>query len=91
MAIQQIQKSSVFKPDMIGDIVEVVLYNKTDGTLLTVVGTLEGYQQAPGVVGAWFAHDRDGQPGFTTKSDAVTLTITHYEYVPDLSDAEDDK
>ncbi len=89
MALQQIQKSSSFKPDMIGDVVEVTLYNKADGDLITTTGVLAGYQVGGGRVGAWLDHDRDGEPSFTAHLDEVTVSITHYEFALGIEVEED--
>lgn len=88
MAIQQIQKSSVFKPDMIDDIVEVVAYDQKDGSLHTAVGVLSAYSVSPQGTTIKFAGVE--APQIVPNQD-FTLTITHYEYVLDLSDAEDEK
>lgn len=87
MAVQQIQKSSVFKPEMIGDIVEITAYNQQDGSLSTVAGILAAYNT-----------DADGSTfqieGVATvnefPSKGFTITITHYEFIFELA-SEDDK
>ncbi len=90
MALTLIQKSSTFRPDMVGDVVEVNLYSKADGSFITTTGVLAGYQSGGGSVGAWFDHDRDGEPSFRADLDEVTLSITHYEFVLDLTSIEED-
>lgn len=88
MAIQQIQKSSVLKPDMIDDIIEVVVYDQKDGSLHTAVGVLSAYSVSPQGTTIKFAGVETPQ---SVPNEGFTITITHYEYVLDMSDAEDDK
>lgn len=88
MAIQQIQKSSTFKPDMIGDLVEVTVYDQSDGTLLTVAGPLDAYSTTPGGTAFVISGIREPQ---SVPSEGYTLSITHFEYVLDLSEAGDDE
>lgn len=90
MAIQQIQKSSTFKPDMIGDIVEVTLYNKADGDTSTAVGTLRAYSVFDGIIVAEFDGDRD-IPAVKVPIANYNVSITHYEYILDLSSTEADE
>lgn len=84
MAIQQIQTSSFFKPDMIGDIVEVTAYDKNTGSMAKAAGTLRAYSSEGGIVVAEFEGDRD-TPGLKVDTSASTLTIVHYEYIIDFN------
>lgn len=81
MAIQQIQKSSAFKPEMIGDLVEITVYNQADGSLRTVTGILSAYSTHSKGVAAVI--DGVGYPQ-EIPSEGHTLSITHYEFILDL-------
>lgn len=88
MAIQQIQKSSTFKPEMIGDLVEVTIYDKADGSLATVTGVLDAYSTNSQGTHPKFA----GVEGYQTiPTEGYTLSITHYEYIIDFAEAGDDE
>lgn len=81
MAIQQIQKSSVFKPDMIGDLVEITAYKQADGSLSTMAGILAAYHVTPdGTVFKIEGVDSDTE----IVTEGNTINITHYEYVIDI-------
>lgn len=83
--IQQIQKSSVPKPDMIGDLIEVTIYSQADGSLSTVAGTLTGYAVRDGDV---YLFLQDITDDVEVDLDDYTLSITHYEYPIDFVDAD---
>lgn len=77
MALTQIQKSSTFKPDMIGDIVEVTAYDQKEGGLSTVVGVLGSYATLPDQT----AFKIEGvDAGQHVPREGYTLSITHYEF-----------
>lgn len=77
MALTQIQKASTFKPEMIGDIVEVTVYDQKESSLSTVVGVLGAYSTAPDAI--VFKVE-----GVTAEQvvprEGYTLSITHYEF-----------
>lgn len=82
MAIQQIQKSSAFKPEMVGDLVEITVYDQADGSLRTVAGALTAYStHSKGVVAVIDGVERPQE----IPSEGYTLSITHYEYILDLT------
>lgn len=80
MAIQQIQTSSFFKPDMIGDIVEVTAYDKNTGSMVKSAGILRAYSSMGDNVVAEFEGDRD-TPALKVDTSRSTLTIVHYEFI----------
>lgn len=88
MAIQQIQKSSVPKPDMVGDLVEVTIYDKSDGALSTVAGTLTGYALRDGYA---YLSLQDVAEEVEVNLEDFTISIAHYEYILDLSTTEADE
>lgn len=87
MALTQIQKSSTFKPEMIGDVVEVTVYDQKESSLSTVVGVLGAYSTAPDAI--VFKVE-----GVTAEQvvprEGYTLSITHYEFDMGYIDAEED-
>lgn len=87
MAVQQIQKSSVFKPEMIGDLVEITAYDQQDGSLSTVAGILAAYSTEAD--GATFQIEGVAKTN-QFPAQGVTITITHYEFIFELT-SEDDK
>lgn len=87
MAVQQIQKSSVFTPEMIGDLVEVTAYDQSDGSLSTVAGVLAAYTASSDGATFVFENVRAAQ---TFPSEGFTVTITHYEFIFEPT-SEDDK
>ncbi len=87
MALQQIQKSSTVKPDMIGDGVEVTVYEQDGGNLHTMSGVLAAYSTSPEET----QFKLDGlDKGNTVPREGFTLSITHYEFVLDLTSIEED-
>lgn len=87
MAVQQIQKSSVFKPEMIGDLVEITAYDQQDGSLSTVAGILAAYTTDSN--GSTFVFE-NVSAAQTVPAEGYTLSITHYEFIFELT-SEDDK
>lgn len=88
MAIQQIQKSSTFKPDMIGDVIEVTAYDKKTGDLITLAGVLAAYSIA--ATGTEFKIDGVDK-GNSFPAEGYNISITHFEFTLDHSEAGDDE
>lgn len=77
MALTQVQKASTFKPDMVGDIVEVTVYDQKEGALSTIVGVLASYAVHPDKT----AFKIDGVDlNQQVPREGYTLSITHYEF-----------
>lgn len=83
MALEQITTSSTFRPAMIGDVVEVTMYDQSSGDLSTVAGVLAAYSTTP----ARTCFLIDGDPEIkTVPREGYTLSITHFEFVIDFSE-----
>lgn len=83
MALEQITTSSTFRPAMIGDVVEVTMYDQSSGDLSTVAGVLAAYGTHPQVT----AFRIDGEPeAQRVPREGYTLSITHFEFVIDFSE-----
>lgn len=80
MSLTLIDTTDRFTPDMIDDVVEVLVYSPVDGATSTVVGTLASYQVTNGITAAWMTSDQGSdEPSFRAPSNA-RLTINHYEW-----------
>jgi hypothetical protein len=88
VAVQQIQKSSVFKPEMIGDLVKITVYTQADGSLSTVAGILAAFNTDSD--GATFVFE-NVEATQTIPAKGYTITITHYEFIFAELTSEDDK
>lgn len=83
MALEQITKSPTFRPAMIGDVVEVTVYDQATGDLSTVAGVLAAYSVHP----RGTAFRIDGEPeAQTVPREGYTMSITHFEFVMDFSE-----
>lgn len=77
MALTQIQKSSTFKPDMVGDIVEVTVYDQKESALSAMVGVLGSYATHPDRTTFKIEGIESVQ---VVPRDGYTISITHYEF-----------
>lgn len=80
MSLTLIGTTDRFTPDMIDDVVEVLVYSPLDGSTSTCVGTLASYQVNDDVTAAWMTSDQGSdEPAFRAPSN-TRLTINHYEW-----------
>lgn len=89
MALTLIQKSSTFKPDMIGDVVEVTTYDPATGEMGTVAGVLRSYVSNAKVTRAFFDGDADDPTLSIRAEDKFNISITHYEFALGVEVEED--
>lgn len=85
MAIELIQTSSTFKPDMIGDLVEITIYDQSDGSLTTTAGVVDAYTNYPDSTAIVI---QGTTRALEVPTKGYTISIRHYEYVIETEDAE---
>lgn len=93
MALTLVQKSSTFKPDMIGEVVEVTAYRPADGSMTVAVGVLRSYFTGSAGIRAEFDGDTDLPSVAYTATDLeqINVSISHYEFDLQVFVEEDDE
>lgn len=80
MSLTLIDTTDRFTPDMIDDVVEVLVYSPLDGSTSTCVGTLVSYQVHDGITAAWMTSDQGSDEPSCRVPSHFRLTINHYEW-----------